>query len=200
MSDLEALVAQVPDEVLEYIEALEGRVEELTAVEKAAAPAPTDDIEKALTELPEGLADLFKAQKAELEETRQALEAERVAKAEAEWVEKAAALEGVIDNTEEFGAKLRALSEVDSELADSIVSALSAASERVAKADLFVEKGHRGGAPTSAEEKIEQIAKSLVEANPAKTLETARSEAWESNPELYDEYTNEKQQIAAKGA
>jgi hypothetical protein len=190
MDELEALVAQVPDEVLEYIDDLETRVEK---AEAAVAPAVEEtEIEKALNELPESLQAVFKAQQEQLDAAQKTLEAERVAKADSEWVAKASGFDRLVDNTEEFGQKLRRVSELDSGLADEIAAALSAASQQVAKSALYSEIGHGTPSAGSADEMVANIAKALVEADPSKSKETAEAEAWEANPELYEQHKAER--------
>jgi hypothetical protein len=200
MDDLEALVAQVPEEILNYIEDLETRVEKAEAAVAPEGDDEQDAIAKALNELPEGVADLFKSQRDRLEEAEKALEAERVAKADTEWIAKARAFDGLVDSPEDFGRKLRQVAETDSELADEIAKALSAANEQVTKSSLFSEVGHNTApAAGSAEEKISTIAKSLQEADPAKSKEQAEAEAWEMNPELYEQHVAERQQALRGG-
>lgn len=193
MDELAALVEQVPDEVLEYIEELETRVEKA----EAALPEPpvTDDVDpiaKALSELPEEIAKAFEDQKTRLAKAEEALEQERIAKADAEWTEKARSIDGLIDDPATFGSDLRQVAETHPELADSIMSKLQAAGKRFAKSSLFNESGHTAPIAGSAEEKVEQIAKSLVEADPAITKAEAEAQVWEKHPELYDQYVNER--------
>lgn len=199
MDELEALVAQVPDEVLDYIEELETRVEKAEEAAATAEPAnddtDVDPIEKALSELPDELADLVKGQKERLEKAEEALEAQRIAKANEEWVAKARAVDGLIDNAEEFGSQLREVAEINSDLADTLVKVLETANERFSKADLYKELG-AGASPVtgSAEEKVQAIAKSLREADPKLSQEQAETEAWERNPELYDQHVAEQRE------
>jgi hypothetical protein len=194
MDELAALVEQVPDEILDYIEDLEARVEKAeTALGETPTAGEGDTIEKALDGLSEEVKKSFIEQRDRLVKAEAALETERVAKADAEWTAKVRPLDGVIDNPEEFGAELRTLAESNPEMANSIVTKLQTANERLTKSDLFNELGRGGGAPTGVEEKIQTIAKSLVEADPGKSRVDAEAEAWELNPDLYDEYVVERQ-------
>lgn len=193
MDELEALVAQVPDEVLDYIEELEARVEQAQVTKGHDTDPDVDPIEKALSELPDEVAALVKSQRDRLEKAEQALEAQRIAKTTEEWVSKARSVDGLIDNPEEFGAQLREVAEINSDLADTMVKVLEAANERFAKADLFKELGK---APSlvagSAEEQIEKAAQALREADPSLSAEAAKAEAWERNPDLYEQHVVEK--------
>lgn len=195
MDELAALVEQVPDEILDYIEDLETRVEKAEAALAEIEPDfEPDEIEKALTELPPAVAEFVKAQNERLAEAEKALEGERLAKADAEWTAKARSVDGLVDNPEEFGSKLRAVADTDPELADSILSALQAANSRVAKSGLFAELGHTQPSAGSALEKVENIAKAMTEADPSKSHAEAVSEALEANPALYDEYVAERRE------
>lgn len=186
MDDIQALVEQVPDEVLDYIEELETRL-------SAATVGTSDDpVEKALSSLDPEVAAIIKSQRDELAEARAALEAEQVAKANAEWVAKVRPFDGIVDNPETLGTALREVAESSAELADSILSALQTANARVAKSGLFTEFGHTQPAAGSAEEKIQTIAKALIEADPSKTQAAAEAEAWEANPALYEQHVAER--------
>lgn len=191
---LEALVAQVPDEVLDYIDEIEERLEKAEALASAGQDPEADDpIEKALSELPPEVAEIVKSQRSRLEKAEEALEKERIEKANEQWVAKARSIDGLIDDPNEFGSQLREVAEINEDLADDLVKVLSAASERFAKADLYKELGRGAGAVTgSAEEKVHQIAKSLIEADPKLTEEQAMAEAWERNPDLYEEHVSER--------
>lgn len=194
--ELAALVEQLPDEVLDYIDDLETRVEKAeSALANYEPPAEDEtDFEKALSEVNPELAAFVKSQSDRLAEAEAALAQERITKADAQWTQKVRSVDGLIDNPEEFGPKLRAVAEVDAELADSIVSALEAANNRVEKSALFSESGHSAPAPGSALERVEQIAKAMTEADPSKTKESAMVEAFEADPALYDQYLAERRE------
>lgn len=200
MDDLAALVEKVPDEILDYIEDLETRVEKAEAqLAEVFEAEPTSDpdanpIEKALAGAPAELVSLFKAQNDRLTEAEEALAAERLTKADAEWTSQVRSVDGLIDDPTEFGPKLRAVADVDPELANSIVSALQAAQSRVAKSALFSEIGHGAPAPGSAQDRAQAIAKSMIEADPNLTQDIALAKVWETNPDLYDQYTAERRE------
>ena len=190
-AELEALVEQVPEEVLDYIVDLEERV---VKAEDATPQNEQSAIEKALSDLDPEVAKAFVDQRTRLEAAELALQAEKIEKADAVWVTKARAVDGLIDSPEDFGKELRTVAETNPDLAKSIMSTLTAASERLAKADLYVEIGHNAAAAGSASEKIQNIAKAAVEADPTKSQAEAETEAWEANPGLYDEHVTEARQ------
>ncbi len=208
MDDFAALAKDLPAEVLEYIETIEADVKtaeaENTELQKSIDEAQTppvevelDPIEKALSgSTPEAVA-IFKAQAERLDAAEAKILAQEVVTADAEWVAKAAAFDGVIDKPAEFGPKLRAVADVNPELASEIVSALETAGSRVAEGLLFSEIGKANSmVGADAKEKVATIAKSLQEADPALTEEAARAEVWERNPELYDEYQAQLREAA----
>lgn len=194
--DLEALAESIPDEILDYIEELE--TENASLVAAAAAPvAKSDDsgddvdLEKALSDVPESVREIYKAQAERLAAAEKALAEEQVAKANKEWVAKAAAFDGVIDNPDDFGPVLRKFAEVDADAAEKLSSALAAAASRLEKSALFSEMGHNVHIETDAEKQVEQLAKSLRDSNPEMTPEEARWQVFESNPALYDAHVAE---------
>lgn len=195
--ELQALVEQVPDEILDYIEQLEDRVEKaetfIASVTEMGEPEDAE-IEKALADLPPAAAELFRAQAAQLAEAQAQLNSESIAKADAEWTNVARSVDGLIDSPESFGPMLRQVAEIDADLAKSIVSALQTANARLEKSALYSEIGHVAPAAGSAEEKVTHLAKSLREVHPDKTEADAIGEVLEANPELYDQYTAEQRE------
>lgn len=193
--DIDALAAQLPDEVLDYIEGLEGEVERLSEVTKSLSPAtlPQDAIAKALDSLPPDVAAIVKADRERTERLEKALVEERIAKANSEWIAKTSTL-NVVEDAQTLGTKLRALAEFDSDLADDVFKALDLASRQVAAGNLFSEFGKSGGATgVGAESKIEAIAKGYQEADPTVSIEVARAMAYENHPQIYAEYLAERQ-------
>ena len=193
--DLEALAEALPDEILDYIDELETENASLIAAAAASVAKSAEgvdvDLEKALAALPEASRAILKAQTERLVAAEAALAEEQLAKSNQEWVTKAAAFDGVIDNAAEFGPVLRTLHGVDPEAADKLVSALSAAATRMEKSALFSEMGHNIHIETDTEKRVDQLAKSLREATPDLTTEEARWQVFEANPELYDAHVVE---------
>lgn len=195
--ELAALVEQVPEEVLDYIVDLEERVEKAEATPVAGETGkPEDAFEKAMGDLDPEIAKAFVDQRERLAEAEEVIRAEQIEKADAVWVSKARSAELLIDKPEDFGPQLRAVAAVDAELADSIMNQLSTASAVVAKSALFGEAGHAVVTAGSADDKIHNIAKAAVDADPTKTMADAESDAWIANPDLYDEHVADKRQTA----
>lgn len=193
--EIQALVDELPDEIVDYIGELEDRATQ-AETDLAKAKGEYDESEVALAKALEGLdpevAEIVKSQQNRLSQAEKELQAERIAKANESFITKARGFDGVIDKPEDFGPVLREFAEVNPEAAEKLESQLRAASQRVTKSSLFSEFGHE--AQTSeVDSEVEAIAKSYVEANPELSLAVARGMAWENNPELYERYRSEKQ-------
>ncbi len=195
--ELAALVEQVPEEVLDYIVGLEERVEK--AEEVSETNEPEDTFEKALGELDPEIAKRFVDQAERLEKAEKLILASSDKEADAVWVSKARVADGLIDKPEDFGPELREVAAINPDLADSIMSQLQTASERVAKATLFNESGHAIVTAGSAEDRIHHIAKAAVDADPKISLVDAELDAWEANPDLYDEHVADRRRAIAGG-
>lgn len=183
--DLEALGDSVSQEVLDYIDQLEKRVE------KAESSSTTDDdpIAKALEGLPDKAVAIIKAQQHEIERAQAQIEEERLAKRNEAWVAKARALDGVVDSPDEFGTQLREIADISEDLANSVVTALAGAAARVEKGDLFSEKGHSKFGDENVTTRVERLAKGLQEADASLNEDDAILKALATDPELYSEYT-----------
>lgn len=86
---------------------------------------------------------------------------------------------------------LRRVAVVDAELAKSVEGALKAASEQLAAAGVFKEVGTTGGKSGNAIDKLNELAKSMVENKIAADFSSAIAKAVEENPALYEAYKNE---------
>lgn len=192
--DIEALVNDLPDEIIDYIgglqeqtESLQKRLDEI----EAETEEDLDPIEKALSEAPAEFVELWKADRTRLEQLEKETERARIAKADATWTDKARAFDGIV-KAEEFGPTLRRVAEYLPEDAEAITKALTAAAEQHRTADIFKELGTSASGTTDSETQIEAIAKSFQEADPKMGDDEARALAWERNPELYNQYVAER--------
>ncbi len=148
-------------------------VDQAKVAAEAEAKARADEVKKA-DEL-----------RAEVQKLRDAEERrEFIAKAE-----KLKAVPGL--STDELATLLHAVSKgraVPSEIAKKLEASLASVDEVVRKSKLFSESGSLGrGGEGSARSKIEAIAKSILEKDAKLTIEKARVQAAESNPDLYRE-------------
>lgn len=205
---------EIPEEVLDYIQELEDQLAELTG-EPIEGDQPmqeeeamfgknhTDEDEIAfLSELAKSLHDedqresIAKAEQLVKKANERAEQAETIAKAERdhrlnqEFISKARALTNLPISAEEFGPVLKRLHDVMDEAdVEAIEKALRAANEITA--DYFTEVGKRGD-NALINDRLDSVAKSMVEKNSDLSMEQARAKALEADPSLYDEYLNDR--------
>lgn len=204
----------LPEEVIDYIQELEeqlaqalGQAGEGDQVqqedEQMVGKNYTDEDEVAfLSELAKSLQDedqrdsIAKAERLVKQANERAEEAERIAKAERdhrlnqEYIAKARSFANLPVSPEEFGPVLKRLHEsMDEADVAAIEKALSTANETTA--NFFGEVGKRGD-NFLATDRLDGIAKSLIEKNDGMTMEQARAKALEADPSLYDEYINDR--------
>ncbi len=163
-------------------------VEKDDSVDSLIKSAP-EPLRKMLASLEQEKTDaLAKAAK-----TEEVLKSERTAHANAAAIEKAKAWKFLSLNAEEFGPALRQLEEVDADLAKSVEEALASVNAQAESANIFAEIG-KSANPTSgnAYEQLTSMAKSATETNSGLTFEQAFATAVNSNPDLYQQYLNEK--------
>lgn len=197
MDAIDALVADLPDEIVDYIGDLQDSVEDLT---KSLEEAQTDPVtvvdnrepfEKALDGLDDESAAIIKGQIDKLSELEEKVTKAEHDAADAEYITKARAFDGLGDPAE-IGPALRRLADVSPEDADLFEKAFVAASTQEITATLYEELGSSINKSTDVDVQIETIAKSYRDANPQLSEADANAQAWENNPELYDEHTREQ--------
>lgn len=195
----------LPAEVVEYIEALEGVVESLIEggeddsfeeedgdLSKSGDEDGADfDLHDLAKSAPEVYAVIAKAQADADAAMKRAEAAEAIAKAEVdrrereEAIAKAAALPMINDNKEDLAEDLLALRKANPALADKMEALLSTANTQIAKSNIFTEFG-KSGATTTIEKSVEAKVEELRKANPALTREQAEVMVYESDPSLYE--------------
>jgi vacuolar-type H+-ATPase subunit I/STV1 len=121
------------------------------------------------------------------------LRKERIARADAQAVEKAKGWANLNINAEKVGPALRRLSETDSELAKSVEEILSSVNAQAESASIFAEIGKSADFKSgNAYERMTTLAKSAVEEGVAKSFEQALADVATKNPDLYSQYLSEK--------
>lgn len=202
------------DDVQEYITKLEDLALEL----KVDVETLTDQIEKIELEISEDdgdgedkekEAELLKSadpsvvtlvktleaqvQSAQAEATsaQEIAKAERNARLERDFIEKAGSFENLPGSTEELGQLLKALAEVlDEKTFAQAVTILEGADAAIAKAAPWAELGSTV-APEAGSGKLDELTKAHKEANPDLTYEQAMDAVLVANPEVYTEYLRE---------
>jgi hypothetical protein len=170
-----------------------------SAEKKEDKQVPTDPVEF-LKSAPKEVADLFKSIQSDLATAKaDAQESKNIAKAEREkrkLVEFTKSAEQSLSHLEgDAATKGKLLLDLSEKLSQdefkSVSEMLVAADKKVEKSSLFSEVGRGGGAVTTAEERIQAIAKSFQEKDSKLTPEQAQTKALMENPELYDDYLHE---------
>jgi len=176
-------VVEVPEDVRKSLAALPANLRDsLTglladrarAVQKAAA-----DREAAL------LARIEKAEKSQQTLAEQ-LEAIHVEKHIGELTSQLG-FKHVSGDARELAQIIAAVEKSDPKKAAKLIEVLKSADEAVAKSGIFNERGITGAVEGSTEAKVEAIAKSMMAADKALTIEAARAKAWKDHPELLRE-------------
>lgn len=203
MDEIDALVAELPDEIVDYIGELQDSNETLqkSLTEAQAQMSDTEDdepvddrdpIEKAFDSLDDEAAAAFKEKLDRLDTLEEKVTKAETAAADDVYIAKARAYDGLGDPNE-LGPALRRLAETDPEDAALIEKAFAAAAEQAATSDLYEELGHEIHKSTDVDAQVEVIAKSYQTTDPSMSIEEARSKAWENNPELYEEHSRDQQ-------
>lgn len=196
--EIEAMVDELPEQIVDYLVELQDENETLKKSLELETEVDGDiAIEKAMSALPDEMVALWKADRKRLAEAETSLAKQRDDALHAVYVAKAREFPKIVDDVDAFATVLADVAKgIGSEAVDTITKTLKTASERLESADLFAELGKGAPVVTDTEGRIEQIAKSLKEADPTMDDASARALAWERNPELYAMYVNERRQSA----
>lgn len=195
--DIDAVVAELPDEIVNYIGELQDEVTSLTkSLDEANESAPVEDdgldpIEKALGDLDDDGAKAIREKLELLDSLEQTIVAGAIEKSDMTYIEKARAFDGFAD-PDVLGPALRRLAAGNPDDVAVVEEAFAKAAAQTNVTTLYDELGTTIAKSGDAESQIDQIAKSLVTVDPNLTIEEARAEAWERNPELYAEHRVEQ--------
>ena len=109
-----------------------------------------------------------------------------------EYVAKAAAWSALSVDAKEIGPVLRKMADIDADLTETVIQALSSANAQADAANIFAELG-TSVRPDSGDTmgRITKMAKSAVANGDHKTVEQAISALMITNPELYEAYRQE---------
>lgn len=173
---------------------------ELQAALDAAVPTPEPTEEDILKAAPANVRAVIEKARADTRaaiEKAAALEAEvtkaREAAADRAAIEKAAPYKSLGLDPDTLGVALRKMADFDSTVADAIHTALTAATQRDEMSGVFKEVGHQGqAAGGTAYAQMTTIAKSMVDAGTAKTVEAAIAGMVDTHPDLMSQYLQEK--------
>ena len=208
MKTTEATEVKVEKTVEEELAMAQARIAELEAKLAEKEQKPEVEVEMAMNEdsmepkkeeedymksAPTSVVKMITDLKKQAEEATAELRKERVARADAQSVEKAKGWANLNLNAEKVGPALRRLSETDSELAKSVEEILSSVNAQAESASIFAEIGKSADFKSgNAYERMTTLAKSAVEEGVAKSFEQALADVATKNPDLYSQYLSEK--------
>lgn len=184
------------DEATEALAKAQERIADLEArLAQTETDAPVeDDVLKAAPEAVIKMVEALRAEAAEAvakaAEAEAVLTAEREAKADEEAIAKAREWSNLSIDPTVIGPALR---RIDPDLAKAVEDALTAANAQAESGAIFTEIGK--AAPVlegDAYTKMSTLAKSMVDAGRAATIEQAYLMAASENPDLYTDYLSEK--------
>ena len=208
MKTTEATEVKVEKTVEEELAMAQARIAELEAklAEKEQKPEvevemamnedsmePKKEEEEYLKSAPTSVVKMITDLKKQADEATAELRKERIARADAQAVEKAKGWANLNINAEKVGPALRRLSETDSELAKSVEEILSSVNAQAESASIFAEIGKSADFKSgNAYERMTTLAKSAVEEGVAKSMAQAIADVASKNPDLYSQYLSEK--------
>ena len=207
MKTTEATEDKVEKTVEEELAAAQARIAELEAKLAEKEIKPEEEVEMAMNEdsmkpkeeedymksAPTSVVKMITDLKKQAEEATAELRKERVARADAQSVEKAKGWANLNLNAEKIGPALRRLSETDSELAKSVEEILSSVNAQAESASIFAEIGKSADFKSgNAYERMTALAKSAVDEGVSKSMAQAISDVALKNPDLYSQYLTEK--------
>jgi hypothetical protein len=208
MKTTEATEDKVEKTVEEELAMAQARIAELEAKLAEKEQKPEVEVEMAMDEnsmepkkeeedymksAPTSVVKMITDLKKQAEEATAELRKERIARADAQSVEKAKGWANLNLNAEKVGPALRRLSETDSELAKSVEEILSSVNAQAESASIFAEIGKSADFKSgNAYERMTTLAKSAVEEGVAKSMAQAIADVASKNPDLYSQYLSEK--------
>lgn len=183
--------SKLPEDARPYVDQLEKRIAELEqelAKAKGQA-AQTDD--ELLKSLPEPLRKRLEEAERRAKEAEELAKAEREARLQREYIEKARAYSNV-GKPEDLAVMLRKAYDIDEEFGKQLETVLRAANERISQGALFAEVGKGGPGAGSAEAEIEAKAVEMVAKGLAKSKAEAVAKVVELYPDLAKRYHEER--------
>lgn len=184
------------EKAIERIAELEAALEAASVAEAVVEPVEEDLLKAA----PEAIRKMIEDARSEAKQalakaasTEEALRKERDTAADEKAVAKAAAWSSLSLDASLVGPALRRLSDMDTDLAKAVESALESANAQAESAGIFAEIG-KAGRPDSGDAygRLSSLAKAAVEAGTAPTFEQGFVKAAEENPDLYVQHLSEK--------
>lgn len=188
----------LPQEVFDYIQALEeANADLISQVEKLSADPDDDDDDfggedEILKSADPRIVEIVKAAQERAEAAEMIAKAERDFRLEREFISKAATLNHLPVSADEFGKVLKNTAEaVDADTFAALWRVLEAANAGVESGSLFREVGKSSFVDDGPVSSIEKAAAAVQQSNPSLTKEQAIAKALEQDPALYTQYLRE---------
>lgn len=187
------------EDVQEYITKLEDlaldlkdQVELLSKESDDSDEEEVEEVSELLKSADPSVVHLVKSLQEQVDAAEEIAKAERDARLEREFIEKAAGFTNLPAKTEEFGRLLKALAEsLDEETFARAVDIYGAADAAIGKAAPWAELGSTI-APESGAGKLDELTKAYQGDHPDVTYEQAMDAVLVQNPGLYTEYLREQ--------
>ncbi len=199
ITKLEDLALELRDDVTTLtsaIEKIELEVEEAKVTEGEEGEGKQDELLKSadpsVVTLVKTLEAKVETAQAEATSAQEIAKAERNARLERDFIEKAGSFKNLPGSTEELGQLLKALAEaLDEETFAKAIEVLGGADAAIAKAAPWAELGSTF-ATEAGSGKIDELTKAYQVDHPDLSFEQAMDEVLVANPDVYTEYLNEE--------
>lgn len=195
ITKLEDLALELRDDVAKLTDQIEKIVveeQEPSEEEKEKEAELLKSADPSVVTLVKTLEAQVEAAQAEATGAQEIAKAERNARLERDFIEKAGSFENLPGSTEELGQLLKALAEgLDEETFAKAIEVLGGADAAIAKAAPWAELGSTF-APEAGSGKLDELTKVHQEANPDLSYEQAMDEVLQANPDVYTEYLVEE--------
>lgn len=183
----------IPQEVFDYISALEAANAELTDTlskyDEMEDEEDDEEDEDIMKSADPRIVEIVKSAERRAEEAEKIAKAERDHRLTQEFISKAEAYTHLPVTADKFGLVLKSVADaVDADTFAQLVDVLNAANEGIKNGNLFAEVGKSATAVDSHLDEISKAAARVREANPLLTKEQAIAKAVELDPSLYNSY------------
>lgn len=165
-----------------------------TAVDTAVAKAKTES-DAAIAAVKKDAADAITKAAADTKAATEALAKEKEAREDSERLTKAKDITKDLPNTKAEDVAKVLKSMPDQASADLYIATLKSSAEAAKLVELTKERGSNGGSNSragTAYEKAEKMASELVSKDSKMTKDGALSKVWNDNPQLYEQYEQER--------
>lgn len=194
-------IDELDPEVKSYIERVEDVAletqSELDALKKSIAEAPADDDDSGsddiLKSADPAVVNLVNDLRAEVSKAQETADAERDARVEREFIEKAAGFKDLPVDSADLGQLMKSISEdSDEETLASFLDLIEKMNTALEAANIFSELGS-GLVTETGQTKLDELTKSYMGDHPGVSAEEAMVAVLDEDPSLYEDYMAEQE-------